>query len=149
MARPPARPSAQKFARTLRNGATDAEKLLWQELRRGKLTGARFRRQVPIGPYVADFACLQNKLIVELDGSQHVERAAYDLERSAFFETLKFRVLRFWNGDLFGERASVIETIVHAIEHPDWRQEPESPSPTLPLRGRESDTRHDSKLPPP
>jgi very-short-patch-repair endonuclease len=138
MARPPSRPSAQKFARTLRNGATNAEKLLWQELRRGKLTGARFRRQVPIGPYVADFACLQNKLIVELDGSQHVDRVSYDLERSAFLEMQKFRVLRFWNGDLFSQRTSVIETIVHAIRHPDWRQELESPSPTLPLRGRES-----------
>ena len=140
MARPPSRPSAQKYARTLRHGATDAEKLLWQELRRGKLPGARFRRQVPIGPYVADFACLQNRLIVELDGSQHVDRAAYDLERSAFLEKQGFRVLRFWNGDLFSERASVIETIAHAIGHPEWRQAVESPSPTLPLRGREPDS---------
>ncbi len=77
---------------------TEAEKVLWQELRRGGIPGTRFRRQVPIGPYVADFACLKSRLVIELDGSQHLERTTYDDERTKFLETQNFRVLRFWNG---------------------------------------------------
>jgi adenine-specific DNA-methyltransferase len=122
--RPDSRPSARKFARDLRNNATGFERALWQELRRGKITGARFRRQVPIGPYIADFACLKNKIVIELDSSQHVDRAAYDQARSAFLRAQKFRVLRFWNGQLVDEHEAVIETIVWAIAHPDWEQDP-------------------------
>ena len=132
--RPPSTKSAQYFARDLRTSATDAEKLLWQELRRGKVVGARFRRQVPIGPYVADFACLRNKLIIELDGSQHIDRASYDDARSSYLKSQKFRVLRFWNGDVFNQRQSVVETIVWAIAHPAWRQE-RDPLPRPPPTG--------------
>ncbi len=77
---------------------TEAEKVLWQELRRGGIPGTRFRRQVPIGPYVADFACLKSRLVIELDGSQYLQRTTYDDERTKFLETQNFRVLRFWNG---------------------------------------------------
>jgi very-short-patch-repair endonuclease len=121
--RPSSKPSTQKFARDLRNAATEAERSLWQDLRRGKIPGARFRRQVPIGPYIADFACLKNRLVIELDGSQHVDRAAYDHARSDFLRSQKFRVLRFWNGQISSERRAVIETIFWAIAHPDWQQE--------------------------
>ena len=122
--RPDAKPSTKKFARDLRNNATDTERALWQELRRGKIVGARFRRQVPIGPYIADFACLKNRIVIELDGSQHLDRAAYNEVRSAFLKAQKFRVLRFWNGTVSSERDAVIETIVWAVMHPDWEQDP-------------------------
>src|SRR5436190_1848397 len=102
--RPPSDNGVQQFARTLRKGMTETEKTLWQELRRGKIPGTRFRRQVPIGPYIADFACLKNRLIIELDGSQHVERVNYDDQRSKFLEAQNFRILRFWNGSLLEER---------------------------------------------
>jgi len=104
---------------------TEAERALWQELRRERIPGTRFRRQVPIGPYIADFACLKARLVVELDGSQHVKQAQYDDERSAFLKAQGFRVLRFWNALVFSERESVIETIVWATLHVDWRQERE------------------------
>ena len=136
--RPLSTASAQAFARQLRRTTTEAERALWQELRRGKIPGTRFRRQVPIGPYIADFACLKTKLVVELDGSQHADRTVYDDERTAFLNARNFRVLRFWNGQLFGECDAVIETIVWAVLHADWRQERDPPpSPALPLRGRE------------
>jgi very-short-patch-repair endonuclease len=120
--RPPSEAQTQKFARALRNAMTDAERSLWHELRRGKIPGTRFRRQVPIGPFVADFACLKSRLIIELDGSQHVERAHYDEQRTRFLEAQNFRVLRFWNGVVSAEREAVLETIVWAVMHPDWRQ---------------------------
>ena len=102
---------------------TEAERALWQELRRGKIPGTRFRRQVPIGPYIADFSCLRSRLVVELDGSQHVERAQYDDKRSTFLKAQGFRVLRFWNALVFSEREAVIETIVWATLHTEWQQE--------------------------
>jgi very-short-patch-repair endonuclease len=133
--RPDSKPSTQKFARDLRNAATEAESTLWQDLRRGKIPGARFRRQVPIGLYIADFACLKNRLVIELDGSQHVDRMTYDQVRSAFLKTQKFRVLRFWNGQVFNEREAVIETIFWAIAHPDWEQELDPPPQPSPFGG--------------
>jgi adenine-specific DNA-methyltransferase len=79
---------------------------------------------------VADFACLKSRLIIELDGSQHVERATYDDQRTQFLEAQNFRVLRFWNGAVSNEREAVIETIVWAVLHPDWRQQRDPlPSP--------------------
>jgi very-short-patch-repair endonuclease len=83
-------------ARRLRREMTDAERRLWAMLRGSQLEGAKFRRQVPIGRYIADFACFKSKLIVELDGSQHAD-SAYDAERDAWLEAQGFRVLRFWN----------------------------------------------------
>jgi very-short-patch-repair endonuclease len=132
--RPPSEAQTQKFARALRNAMTETERSLWQELRRGKIPGTRFRRQVPIGQYVADFACLKSRLIIELDGSQHVERADYDERRTKFLEAQNFRVLRFWNGAVSAEREAVLETIVWAVMHPDWRQLPD-PLPSPPPSG--------------
>src|SRR4051812_43560407 len=105
--RPPSEARAQTFARELRKAMTERERTLWQELRRGKIADTRFRCQVPIGPYVADFACLKSRLIIDLDGSQHLKRADYDDERTKFLEARNFRVLRFWNGTVSGEREAV------------------------------------------
>jgi very-short-patch-repair endonuclease len=107
------------FAKALRQNATDAERLLWSRLRNRQLGGFRFRRQRPIGNYICDFVCLSESLIVELDGSQHVERADYDAARDAFLRSQGFRVLRFWNGDVMGRLDNVVETIHEAMYHDD------------------------------
>jgi very-short-patch-repair endonuclease len=96
-------------ARELRRNLTDAESLLWRELRR-RVLGAKFRRQVPIGTYIVDFACLQRKLIIEVDGGQHLE-SAVDAERDRWLRAQGFRVLRFWNNQVFLNLQGVLETI--------------------------------------
>jgi len=120
-------------ARALRRNSTDAERILWSELRDHRLGGAGFRRQVPVGNYVADFLCHAAKLIIELDGGQHFsaggERA--DAKRSAVIESKGFQVLRFGNHDVMINRAGVLETIAFAIAE-------RAPTLTLPRkRGRE------------
>ena len=103
------------YARELRNNATEAEKLLWQHLRRRQLNGFKFRRQRPMGKYVCDFVCLEAGVIVELDGSQHLTDAGYDANRDEYLRAHGYRVLRFWNGLVFSEREAVVETIYHAL----------------------------------
>ena len=101
-------------ARSLRKNATDAERLLWRTLRQFKQAGLHFRRQVPIGYYIADYACHRAKIIVELDGSQHGEDdgVKYDLERTAFLEARGYRVLRFWNGEVLADPETIAEFIL-------------------------------------
>lgn len=105
----------RNHARELRNNPTDAEQKLWQHLR-GKNLGSKFRRQHPIGRYITDFACLEHKLIIELDGSQHSEQQAYDDARSRFLQAEGFRVLRFWNNQVLQETEAVLESIVRVLE---------------------------------
>lgn len=102
-------------ARVLRQTPTDAEALLWYHLRDRRLAGYKFRRQRPIGPYIADFICLDVGLVVELDGGQHVEAAAYDARRTHFIETQGHRVLRFWNGEVLTQTDAVRERILEAL----------------------------------
>ncbi len=104
-----------RFARALRKNATDPERLLWNHLRRRQLGGFRFRRQRPFGPYVCDFICLEASIVVELDGSQHVEQLTYDKRRDDFFRSYGLRVLRFWNGDVLANIDGVLETIFEAL----------------------------------
>src|SRR6185369_16364763 len=94
---------------------TDAERRLWYHLRAHRFDGQKFKRQVPIGSYVADFACLGRKLIIEVDGGQHSDSAA-DIGRDRYLESLAFRVLRFWNNDVLRNTAGVLEMIVAALE---------------------------------
>ena len=103
------------FARSLRWNATDAERLLWKHLRRRKVDGFRFRRQRPFGPYVCDFICLEAKLVVELDGSQHAETTDYDARRDHFIRSHGFRVLRFWHGHVTADMEAVLDTIFAAL----------------------------------
>jgi very-short-patch-repair endonuclease len=105
------------FARTLRAGATDAERKLWSLLRTRQLAGFRFRRQQPIGPYIADFFCPSARLIVELDGDQHGAAAAimYDQDRTRFLQSRGYRVLRFSNGDVPKSSDLVLEAIRRAL----------------------------------
>ncbi len=106
----------QNRARSLRNHATDTERHLWRCLRNHQLGGHRFRRQVPIGNYIADFACLEAKLIIELDGGQHQEQAEYDAHRDSQMEAMGFGVLRFWDNQVFQETQAVLEVILRALE---------------------------------
>jgi len=102
-------------ARNLRNHLTDAEQKLWRHLRRRQLGGARFRRQHPIGRYISDFACLEHKLIIEIDGGQHAERTAYDAARDAFLRRCGYRVLRYWNNQVLQETEVVLEDILRHL----------------------------------
>ena len=110
-----ANPPTTSRARALRWRPTPQEMTLWRLLRDRRLSGFKFRRQVPIGPYVADFACYEGKLVVELDGSQHVENAG-DVRRDAELQRRGFRVLRIWNNALTFERDGVLEAIWAALQ---------------------------------
>jgi very-short-patch-repair endonuclease len=130
-------------ARALRRNSTDAERILWSELRGNRLNGMSFRRQVPIENYIADFVCHAAKLVIELDGGQHFcnegERA--DARRSTIIEARGFKVLRFGNHDVMANRVGVLETIATAIAE-------RAPTPTLPRkRGREKTIRAEKKQP--
>jgi very-short-patch-repair endonuclease len=103
------------FARKLRQNLTEAERRLWGRLRRRQLDGYKFRRQHPIGIYVCDFICLEARVVVELDGSQHLDQAPHDLHRDAFLRAQGFRVRRFWNGDVLARTENVLETIFEAL----------------------------------
>ena len=107
-------------ARHLRRTMTEGERKLWSLLRRKQLAGFRFRRQAPIGSYIADFFCPQTKLIIELDGAPHLDedRADRDAERTLWLEIHGCRVIRIWNIDLFKHPAEVMEAIHHALLHP-------------------------------
>jgi very-short-patch-repair endonuclease len=91
-------PELSGFAKDLRRNATDAERSVWSLLRRKQVDGLKFRRQVVLGPFIVDFACLQRRLVIEVDGGQHAG-SDYDARRDAWLELNGFRVLRIWNCD--------------------------------------------------
>jgi len=102
-------------ARSLRKNQTDVEQLVWKHLRNRQLYNYKFRRQFPIEPYIADFVCLDLKLIIELDGGQHASQIDYDNQRSLFLEQRGFKVIRFWNNDVIENTVGVLEAIYLAI----------------------------------
>ena len=103
-------------ARHLRKQSTEAEKLLWSNLRRHQLLGYQFRRQEPIGNYIVDFVCYQRRLVVELDGGHHQEQITYDNERTKTLESRGFRVIRFWNDDVLLNQEGVLAEILMLLE---------------------------------
>ena len=106
-----------RLARKLRRDQTDAERQLWLYLRDRRLSGFKFRRQVPIDIYVADFLCEEAMLVVELDGSQHADQTLnHDLRRTAALEGWGYRVLRFWNNDLTTNLEGVLTSILANCE---------------------------------
>jgi len=119
-----------KNAQALRKSMTDAESLLWYFLRRQQF-GVKFRKQHPVGNYIADFACLDPKLIVELDGGQHNEEDAIkkDEKRTQFLEEQGFKILRFWNNDILQNTEEVLETIYNSLHGT------QCPPPNLPPPG--------------
>jgi very-short-patch-repair endonuclease len=116
-------------ARELRQAAPDAERKLWRALRNRGLDGLRFKRQVPIGPWFADFCCNGCKLIVELDGYHHAETKARDERRTAWLEREGYRVIRFWNGDVFTSFDAVLEEIVRVARERHEQLGGRGPSP--------------------
>jgi BirA family biotin operon repressor/biotin-[acetyl-CoA-carboxylase] ligase len=117
---------AHSNARDLRANMTDSERKLWSKLRAEQL-GVKFRRQHPLGNYIADFACLSPKLIVELDGSQHAARATYDAHRERFFRDHGFEVLRFATDEPLRNMDGVLAVIVEQLGLTRERPHPNPP----------------------
>ncbi len=102
-------------ARSLRSNQTEAEQRLWYHLRARRFFGLKFKRQKPVGNYIVDFVCFSPKLIVEIDGGQHVERVEYDNRRDRWLCNEGFMVLRFWNNQVLGDTEAVLESIRETV----------------------------------
>jgi very-short-patch-repair endonuclease len=122
-------------ARELRRAQTDAEKKLGSRLRAGQLHGVRFRRQFPIGPFFADFCAPKEFLVIELDGSQHMDMLDRDRRRTRYLEDLGYRVVRFWDNDALGSTAQVIEKISSLLKEPFLQRRPRAGGTSTPGRG--------------
>jgi very-short-patch-repair endonuclease len=108
-------PKTMHRAIELRKESTPAEAKLWDYIRNDQ-PSVNFRRQHAIGNYIPDFVCIQKKLIIELDGSRHLEQKEYDDERTKYFESLGYRVIRFWNNQIMNDINGVIKAIQFALE---------------------------------
>ena len=104
------------LTRKLRKNHTDAEKLLWNRLRSRQVAGCKFKRQFAIEHYIVDFVCLSRNLIIELDGGQHNEATDYDTTRTKFLTAKGFKVIRFWNNEVFDETETVLEKIFDELK---------------------------------
>jgi very-short-patch-repair endonuclease len=122
-------PDLTDLARDLRQQMTDAERLLWSRLRR-RFLEVKFRRQVPLGPYIVDFACMRRKLVIEVDGGHHLENSA-DAVRDRWLAENGFRVLRFWNHEVLLNLDGVLERIAAEVGE---ASEFEDPLPSPPPR---------------
>jgi very-short-patch-repair endonuclease len=109
-------------ARQLRRDQTEAEAKLWDTLRAGRLEGWKWRRQVPVGPFIVDFLCLEAAVAVELDGGIHAEQADRDARRDAYLQARGLQVLRFWNSEVQGGLDRVCWAILSACRETDPRQ---------------------------
>src|SRR3989338_10502402 len=98
-------------ARELRENMTEAERKLWTFLRSKQINGFKFRRQCLVGKFIVDFVCFEKKIILEVDGGQHMEQEFYDIERTNWLESQGFRVLRFWNHEVLKQTEAVLEKI--------------------------------------
>ena len=116
MTRNPTSPKTRQHATSLRHNQTEAEARLWAHLRQHRLANVHFRRQHPIGPYVADFCAPQEKLIIELDGGQHLDQEGYDASRTSYLEDRGYRVLRFWNNDVIDDLEAVLLVIQREVQ---------------------------------
>ncbi len=108
--------SQPEFAKQLRRNQTDVERKMWSLLRSRSLSGYKFRRQQKIGPYVVDFCCFRPRVIIELDGSQHMEQAGYDQRRTELLSGQGYQVVRFWDNQILRETDSVLEAILKVLE---------------------------------
>lgn len=109
------RPDPER-ARELRRQQTDPEAYVWSQLRNRRFHQFKFRRQVPIGAFIADFVCVESRLIVEIDGGQHTRQRGYDRSRTEFLEREGYRVIRFWNCDIQDDWDTVAEAIWTALQ---------------------------------
>ena len=117
------------FARQLRKNQTEAEKKLWKYLKSKQVKGLKFRRQEPIGSYIVDFVCFENKLVIELDGSQHIEDKENDIERDDWLKSQGFAVIRFWNNEVMNNIDGVLAVIFYFCSN--------LPHLTSPVKGEE------------
>lgn len=104
--------------RYLRTNMTAAERTLWRKIRQRQLGNARFRRQHAIGPFIVDFACVELKLAIEIDGGQHDEKSKQDVNRSHFLERQGWRVIRFWNHDVLLNIDGVMMAVLASLVPP-------------------------------
>jgi very-short-patch-repair endonuclease len=104
-------------AKSLRSNQTEAEARLWYHLRAHRFMGLKFKRQKPVDRYIADFVCCERRLIIELDGGQHAEQAAYDQQRDAWLRSQGYAVLRLWNTDVMQQLEGVLEQIRCVVAH--------------------------------
>src|ERR1044072_6322242 len=114
--------SNRQRARTMRAEPVQAEKIFWSFARNRQLGGHKFKRQVLIGSYIADFVCLERKLIIELDGPFHTKRVGYDTKRDAFLEKQGFSVLRSSNEELAGDASGVVAMILNEPKSLDLKR---------------------------
>jgi very-short-patch-repair endonuclease len=115
------------FTKYLRANQTDAEGIVWKYLRNRQLDGFKFRRQAPIGPYIVDFICFEIRLVIEVDGGQHMVRREKDEPRNDWLRIQGFTILRFWNNDVLTNTHAVLEEI---------RKYLITPHPSLSRKGR-------------
>jgi adenine-specific DNA-methyltransferase len=125
----------REFARALRKQMTDAERLLWRHLRNRELGGWKFKRQYPVGPFIVDFICVEKNIVIEVDGGQHAENEALDLQRSAYLNKMGYRVLRFWNNEVLQETEAVLNAIFAILANDKQNSPSPQPSPPLGERG--------------
>ena len=133
MKRPPGNAMLER-ARGMRREMTPQEEILWRQLRGGRLEGFKFRRQMWLCGFVADFACPDAKVVVEADGSQHADDADYDAARAAAFARMGWRTLRFWNNEIDADLDGVLIAIRAALPSPSHPAAPGGPLP-LPETG--------------
>jgi len=108
-------PKTQRHAIQLRKESTPAERKLWSLIRNDQLD-VNFRRQHAIGNFIPDFVCIEKKLIIELDGGQHLDQEEYDKERTKYLESQGYKVVRFWNNDVMKNIDNVVKEIIFALE---------------------------------
>lgn len=122
--------------RTMRWEPTEAEALLWRHLRDRRLAGAKFKQQMWIGAYIADFACIDARLIVEADGGQHGEQIGYDIARDTALAAAGWRVMRFWNADIAANVTGILDAIREALHAPSPSHAAHGPLPLPPGEGK-------------
>lgn len=127
MDRPPR--DKRDFARKLRREQTEPERIIWYIVRGRRFLGLKFRRQTPVGPYIADFLCEEKLLVIELDGSQYVENQEYDATRDDYFRSRGYRVVRFWGPAVFDQVELIKETLHKALRQPLTPGVPPGPLP--------------------
>jgi very-short-patch-repair endonuclease len=126
-------PLRRETARHLRKAMTPAEAKLWRHLRARRFAGYKFRRQHPIGPFFADMACQECRLVVEVDGETHLGNELRDEQRTRFMQSQCWLVLRFWNNEVYDDLEPVLEVIYRACE--ERKRKPPHPQPLSPEAG--------------
>ncbi len=116
-------PKKTSFAKYLRKTSTDAEQLLWYQIRNRRLFGIKFRRQQPVDSYIVDFISFEKMLIVEIDGGQHNENHLKDKRRTRVLEEKGFRVIRFWNNEVLRNLEGVLESLILTLSQKERGQD--------------------------